>query len=87
MHCSVKDGNVRYHEDCEREVEWVVEVLGLGYPSHRLTTVRQEAYCALHFLGFMADVVAERIATTAGLRVVRLAHWNRVDEQRRLEGR
>lgn len=75
MKCSVKNGSVRYYEQCENPPEWIVQTLAMGYPSRQLVPMGAEAYCVGHFIEKVAAAAVERTATTAGLRVVRLAHW------------
>lgn len=86
MRCSVKNGPVAYEEFCTNEPEWIIETLGMGYPSNQLVAVSQEAFCMGHFVRHITNVAVERTKTTAGMRVVRLAHWqdiqNRANERR-----
>jgi hypothetical protein len=81
MRCSVRDGLVSYHEHCPNPPEFVVETLAMGFPSEQLVPVAQDAYCVMHFVEKMMDIAIERVPTTAGVRVVRLSHWNQIDHR------
>ena len=75
VRCSVRDGDVGYYEQCEEPAQWIIQTLAMGYPSRQLVPQGSDAFCLGHFMTKMAEVVTERTKTTAGLRVIRLAHW------------